>query len=52
MLILALMGCNPMGQPWTPVVTLPSVCDRLRVRVMAVLWTSRRLSMCRPAPRQ
>jgi hypothetical protein len=21
---------NPVGQPWTPVVTLPAVCDGLR----------------------
>jgi hypothetical protein len=34
------------------VVTLPSVHDGLRVLLMAVLWTFRRLSMGRPAHRQ
>ena len=43
---------NPVDQPWTPVVTLPSVRGGLRVLLMAVLWTFRRLSMCRPAHRQ
>ena len=44
--------CNPVGQPWMLVVTLPSVHDGLRVLLMAVLWTFRRLSMGRPAHRQ
>jgi hypothetical protein len=43
---------NPVGQPWMLVVTLPSVHDGLRVLLMAVLWTFRRLSMGRPAHRQ
>ena len=46
------IGATPWGQPWTPVLTLPHVHDGLRVLLMAVLWTFRRLSMCRPAHRQ
>src|SRR2546426_8916415 len=45
-------GETPWGQPWTPVLTLPHVHDGLRVLLMAVLWTLRRLSMCRPVYHQ
>jgi hypothetical protein len=46
-----LMGATPRGQPWTPALTLPHVRDGLSVLLMAVLWTFRRPSMCRPMPR-
>jgi hypothetical protein len=46
------MGATSWGQPWTPVVPRPPVRDGLRVLWMAVLWTFRRLAMCRPGPRQ
>jgi hypothetical protein len=50
--VWCLIGATPQGQPWTPAVTLPHGRDALRVLLMAVLWTFRRLSMCRPAHRQ
>src|SRR2546425_13163360 len=46
------IGETPWGQPWTPVLTLPLVRDGLRVLWMAVLCAFRRLSRCRPVPRQ
>jgi hypothetical protein len=36
---------NPVGQPWTLVVTLPHVRDGLLVLLRAVLRTFRRLSI-------
>ena len=47
-----LMGAPPGGQPWTPALTLPHVRYGLSVRLMAVLCTFRRPSMCRPVHRQ
>jgi hypothetical protein len=40
-----LIGETPWGQPWTPVLTLPHVRDGLRVLLMAMLRTFRRLSI-------
>ena len=39
--------CNPVGQPWMLVVTLPSVHDGLRVLLMAVFRTFYMPSMWR-----
>ncbi len=44
-----LLTCAPM---WTLGLTLPHVRDELRVLLMAVLRTFRRLSMGRPVPHQ
>jgi hypothetical protein len=45
------MGTSLWSPPWTPVVTLPPVCDGRRVRLLAVLGTCRRLSIGRPGHR-
>ena len=47
-----IIGETPWGQPWTLGLTLPHVRDELRVLLMAVLRTFRRLSMGRPVPHQ
>ena len=47
-----IIGETPWAQPWTPVLTLPHVRDGLRVLLMAVWCTFRRLSMCRPVHHQ
>ncbi len=39
-----LRGATPRGRLWTPAVTLPHVCYRLRVRLMA-MWCP----CCRPS---
>jgi len=50
--VWCLLGANHRGQPWMPALTLPHVRYGLRVRLMAVLCTFRRPSMCRPVQRQ
>jgi hypothetical protein len=47
-----LIGATPRGQQGTHAVTLPHMRDGLRVLLMAVLWTFRRPSLCRPVHRQ
>ena len=50
--VWCLLGATHRGQPWTPALTLPHVRDGLSVRLMAVLCTFRRPSMCRHVHRQ
>ena len=43
---------TPRGQQGTPALTLPHLCDGLRVLLMAVLCPCRRPSLCRPVHRR
>ena len=50
--VWCLLGVTHRGQPWTPALMLPHVRYGLSVRLMAVLCTFRRPSMCRHMHRQ
>ena len=50
--VWCLIGATPLGQPWTPAVTLPHRCNGLSARRMAELWTFREPSLCRHVHRE
>ena len=50
--VWCVLGATHRGQLWMPALTLPHVRYGLSVRLMAVLCTFRRPSMCRPVHRQ
>jgi hypothetical protein len=47
-----LIGATPQRQQGTHALMLPHMYDGLRMLLMAVLWTFRRSSLCRPGHRQ
>ena len=50
--VWCLSGATPRGQPWTTAVTLPHGHNGLSARRMAVVWTFREPSRCRPVHRE